>query len=115
MIVTDSLLVEKDVYIERTAEKEDEVYPVTVKEISEAQWAHKHYVKYFKDTNKTFKDKNRNISIRVINDELILVYKDTRLVIPTIRMQNKALQWYHHYLMHPEETRMIETLTAVLY
>ena len=132
MLVTDSLLVEKDVCIDetarqqevvsrrhmfaqRTAEQKDKFYPVTVKEISEAQPAHNHYAKYFKDTNKTFKDKDSNISVRVISDELVLVYKDTRLVIPTNRMQNKVLQWYHHYLMHPGETRMIETLTAVMY
>ena len=96
-------------------EREDEVYPVTVKEIAEAQRAHKHYAKYFKDTNKTVKDKDSHISIRTISDELVLVYKGNRLVIPTSRMQNKVLQWYHHYLMHPGETRMIETLTAVVY
>ena len=92
MLVTDSLLVKKDTYIDeaarqqevasrrclfaqRTVEKEDEVYPVTVKEISEAQRAYKHYAKYFKDANKTFKDKDSNISVRVTSDELILVYK----------------------------------------
>ena len=132
MLVTDSLLAEKDVYIDetarqqevvsrqhlfaqRTAEKEDEVYLVTVKEISKAQRAHKHYAKYFKDSNKTIKDKDSNISVRVIRDELVLAYKDTRLVIPIARMQNKVLQWYHHYFMHPGETRMTETLTAVMY
>jgi len=125
-------LVEKPVYTDETArqqelisrrylfantsaEKEDEIYPVTVKEVAEAQRAHKHYAKYFKDANKTFKDKDSHISIRLISDELVLVYKEKRLVIPTTRMQNKVLQWYHHYLMHPGETRMIETLTAVMY
>ena len=48
-----------------TTEKEDEVYPLTVKEITEAQRAHKHYAKYFKDTNKKFKNKDSHISIRL--------------------------------------------------
>ena len=30
-------------------------------------------------------------------------------------MQTKVIQWYHHYLMHPGETRMIQTLAAVMY
>ena len=80
----------RHLFAQRTAEKEDEVYPVTVKEISEAQRAHKHYAKYSKDTNKTFKDKDSNISSRVISGELILVYKDTHLVIPTTCMKNKV-------------------------
>ena len=51
----------------------------------------------------------------MISDELVLVYKKNRLVIPTSCMKNKVLQWYHHYLMHPGETGMIKTLTAVMY
>ena len=62
-----------------------------------------------------FKDGDSHISIRMISDELVLFYKGNHLVIPTSRMQNKVLQWYHHYLMHPGETRMIETLTAAIY
>ena len=80
----------RHLFAQRTAEKEDEVYPVIFKEISKAQRAHKHYAKYFKDTNKTFKEKYSNISVRVISDELVLVYKDMRLVIPTTHMQNKV-------------------------
>ena len=52
-----------------SAEQEDEIYPVTIKEVAEAQWAHRHYTKYFKDTNETFKDKDSRISIRTISDE----------------------------------------------
>ena len=89
------------------AEKEDEVYPVIVKEVAEVQRAHKHYAKYFKDNDKMFKDGDSHISIRMISDELVLFYKGNHLVIPTSRMQNKVLQWYHNYLVHPGETRMI--------
>ena len=114
-LVTDAFEIEKPVYVDdtarqhemasrrylfanTTAEKEDEIHPL--KEIAEAQWAHKYYAKYFKDTNKTFKTKDSQISIRLISDELILVYKDNRLVIPTSPMQNKVLQSYHHYIFN---------------
>ena len=62
-----------------------------------------------------FKDKDSHILIRTISGELVLVYKENRLAIPTSCMQNKVLQWCHHYLMHPGDTRMIETLTAAIY
>ena len=35
-----------------------------------------------KDANKTFKDKDSDILIRMISDELVLVYKKNCLVIP---------------------------------
>ena len=67
-LVTDVFENEKPVYVDDTAkqqeiasrrclfvnittEKEDEVYCLTVKEIAETQRAHKHYAKYFEDTN----------------------------------------------------------------
>ena len=77
-------------FANRTAQKEDEIYPVTVKEIAEAQRAHKHYANYFKNPKKDFKEKNSNISSGVFSDELVLVYKNTRLVIPTSVMQTKV-------------------------
>ena len=68
LLVTGAFEVEKPVYVDdttqqqeiasrrylfanTTAEKEDEVYPLTIKEIAGAQRAHKHYVKCFKDTS----------------------------------------------------------------
>ena len=139
-LVTGAFETEKPVYVDDTtwqqeiasrrylfantsAEKEDEVYPVTVKEVTEAQRAHNHYAKYFKDSNKTFKNKDSHISIRTMSDELVLVYKGNRLVIPTSRMQNKVLQWYHHYLTpffsalesgRPDFWKIRSTLFAVL-
>ena len=64
-------------FANRTTEKEDETYPVTVKEAAEAhQRAHKHYAKCFKDTDKIFlKDKISNILSRMIGDKSVLVYK----------------------------------------
>ena len=95
----------------------DDVYPVTVNEISEAQRASKEFKRYFKD--KPFKDRNKYILPRLIEDTHVLVYiRDDgppRLVIPNTKMQSRIIQWYHYYLQHPGETRFIETLTAVMY
>ena len=37
------------------------------------------------------------------------------MVIPSTEMQTKTLEWYHHYLQHPGDVRMTETLVAVMY
>ena len=41
-------------FANRTAEKEDEVYPVTVKEVAEVRRAHKHYAHYLKNSKNNF-------------------------------------------------------------
>ena len=37
------------------------------------------------------------------------------MAILTSDMQNKALEWYHHYLHHPGGVRMTETLCAIMW
>ena len=78
---------------------EDDIYPVTVSEIAEAQMKHRVFRKYF--SKKAFKNRDKHIRSVVINRTRVLVYKDMRLVIPTERMQNKIVTWYHYYLLHP--------------
>ena len=51
----------------------------------------------------------------MIEDTTVLVYRKVRLVIPTSDMQNRVIQWYHHYLQHPGTTRLEETIGAVMY
>ena len=102
-------------FTNRTAEIEDEIHPVTIREIDEAHQAHNHYSKYFRSSKRAFKDKNRHISARVISNTVVLVYKESRLVSPTQDLQSRVIQWYHHYLMHPRETRMYATLAAVMF
>ena len=79
-------------FANRTAEIEDEIHPVTIKQIDEAQQAHKHYSKYFRSSKRAFKDKNRHISARVISDTVVLVHKESRLVIPTQDLQSRVIQ-----------------------
>ena len=38
-----------------------------------------------------------------------------RLVIPTEKMQNKIVTWYHYYLLHPGTNRLEETIVAVMW
>ena len=87
--------------------------PPTVAEIASEQRNSKLYKKYFKD--KPFKNRDKKISLKVIDDEDILVYENNRMVIPGSLMQTRIMTWYHHYLQHPGENRLEETLTAVMY
>ena len=48
-----AIVSERYLFANKSAEKEDEVYPVTVKEIAEAQRAHKLYSKYLKNSTPT--------------------------------------------------------------
>ena len=96
-----------------TTEEEDDIYPPTITEISITQRKNRVYKPYF--SNKPFKKKDKKISLKLIDDTDVLVYQDTRLVIPGNAMQNRIITWYHHYLQHPGENRLEETLTAVMY
>ena len=60
-------------------------------EIAAAQQKHRLYKKYFKD--KPFKGKDPLISLKVVSETRVLVYKDKRLIIPTKNMQSKVVQW----------------------
>ena len=95
------------------SEEEDDIYPPTVAEIASEQRSHRLYKRYFKD--KPFKNRDKKISVRIIDDEDILVFEGNRMVIPDTAMQSRILSWYHHYLQHPGENRLEETLTAVMW
>ena len=75
----------KYMFVNTSTKDEDEIYPVTVSEIAAAQQKHRLYNKYFK--GKPFKDRDPLISLKVISDTRVLVYKDKHLVIPTENMQ----------------------------
>ena len=56
-----------------------------------------------------------NIMVKIIEDTEVLVYKGTRIVIPTEKLQFRVIQWYHHYLQHPGHTRLEETIKPVMW
>ena len=95
------------------SEEENDIYPPTISEIAASQRLSRVYKPYFK--NETFKKKDKKISLKVIDDTDVLVYEGRRLVIPGAEMQSRVVQWYHYYLQHPGETRLEETLTAIMY
>ena len=58
---------------------------------------------------------NSNIMVKIIEDTEVLVYKGTRLVIPTEKQQSRVIEWYHYCLQHPGHTRLEETIKPVMW
>ena len=84
--------------------EEEEIFPLTVKEIAEAQGLDK----LFKAT--AIKEKYDKTLIQTTP----VFCKDGKLVIPW-SLQHRAVSWYHHYLQHPGNTHLEETLRAAMY
>ena len=91
----------------------NEIYPPTIAEIARAQRKSRVYRHYFK--SRLDKKRDKNISIKVIDTTDVLVHSHKRLVIPNLKMQSDIIQWYHHYLQHPGETRLELTLKEIMY
>ena len=93
---------------------EREIYPVTVKEIADAQRKDKKLKPIFVkgiDASKV----NKRYSLTIIDEEEVVVWDKQRLVVTNKQMQKDIISWYHHYLQHPGRDRMEKTITAVLY
>jgi hypothetical protein len=84
--------------------KEDVIYPLSVKEIAEAQASDPNIHKLTKDPQYT----------RQLVENTQVLCKGTVIVLPTA-LQHRAIRWYHHYLQHPGATRLEETLRAAMY
>lgn len=97
----------------QSAAEDDEIYPVTIREIADEQRKDPKLKDYFKG-----KGKDKDIKPQYLEDTLVLIKpspsKRPRLVIPT-SLQPRVLAWYHHYLQHPGRDRMEETLARVMY
>ena len=72
------------------SEKEEDIYPPTIVEIASEQRRHKTTKRYFEA--KTFKNRDKKISLKIIDEIKIFVYKDKQLVIPGIMMQSCVVQ-----------------------
>ncbi|MCP4746267.1 MAG: hypothetical protein GY874_09020, partial [Desulfobacteraceae bacterium] len=88
---------------------ENDIYPPTVAEIAQAQKKDTKLKGLFKNDP----DQIQDMSLKVIDETDIIVYKNECLVIPD-SMRDQVVQWYHHYLMHPSATRLEETLKAAM-
>jgi hypothetical protein len=89
--------------------EEDKIYPLTVKEIIEAQKADKK-LKHSFNHNVTL---DKGLELLIIEDQKCICNKG-RLVIPTL-LQRQATMWYHHYLHHPGHTCLEEMMNAAIY
>jgi hypothetical protein len=88
---------------------EDEIYPLTVKEIVEAQKADTKLKHIFK-SNAVL---DKGLKLQIIENESCICNKG-RLVIPK-PLQRRAVMWYHHYLQHSGHTCLEETMKAAIY
>ena len=89
--------------------EEDKIYPLTIKEIIEAQKAD-NKLKHFFRHNATL---DKGLELRIIEDQKCICNKG-RLVIPK-PLQRRATMWYHHYLQHPGHDRLEGTMNAAMY
>ncbi len=89
--------------------EEDEIYPLTTVEIAAAQWADASLKHLFK-CNAVI---DQGLEIKLI-ENMTCVCKDGQLVIPK-PLQVRAVKWYHHYLQHPGQTHLEETMKSAMY
>jgi hypothetical protein len=89
--------------------EEDEIYPLTVKEIVEAQKADSKLKHYFK-SNAVL---DKGLELQLIENKSCICNKSC-LVIPK-PLQRRAVMWYHLYLQHPGHTRLEEIMKAGIY
>jgi hypothetical protein len=90
--------------------EEEEVYPLTLTEIADAQ-RKDHELKAYLKTNAIMPQKD--MSIQLIEDTKVL-YKNGKVMIPT-SLRLRAVSWYHHYLQHPGHSRLEETMRSMMY
>ena len=83
--------------------EEDVMYPLTVKEITEAQETDPNIHKLASDSQYT----------RQLVENTQVLCKGTAMVLPTA-LWHRAISWYHHYLQHPGATHLEETLRATM-
>ena len=82
---------------------EDVIYPLTVKEIAEAQHSDPSIQRLASD---------KKYTMQLVENTQVLC-RGTAMVLPTA-LRHRAIRWYHHYLQHPGATRLEETLSAAM-
>ena len=106
--ITDTKLFQLDQVFANCSE-EDEIYPLTTKEIAEALKANATYTHLFKRNAVV----DQGLEINLIENTLC-VCKDGWLVIYK-PVQRRAVLWYHHHLQHPGHTHLEEMMKAAMY
>jgi hypothetical protein len=90
--------------------EEEEVNPLTLTEIADAQRKDQELKAYFK---KHAIMPQKDIGLHVIEDTKVLC-KNEKVIIPT-SLWHRAVSWYHNYLQHPGHSRLKETMRSVMY
>eukprot|EP00804_Cyclotella_cryptica_P023648 CCRYP_011963-RB/>CCRYP_011963-RB protein AED:0.40 eAED:0.67 QI:0/0/0.2/1/0/0/5/139/556 len=80
--------------------EEDSIYPLTTREIAEAQQEDESLL-------------NKGYSTQLVENIKVLC-KEGKMVIPT-SLQHRAVAWFCHYLQHPGTKRLEETLRLSMY
>ncbi len=90
-------------------EEEEEVYPLTLTEIADAQRKDQELKAYFK---KNAIMPHKDMGTQLVEDTKVLCKKG-KVIIPTT-LHQRAVKWYHHYLQHPGHSRLEETVRSMM-
>jgi hypothetical protein len=91
-------------------EEEEEVYPLTLTEIADAQRKDQELKAYFK---KNAIMPQKDMGIQLIEDTKVQC-KNGKVIIPT-SLRQWSVKGYHHYLQHPGLSCLEETIRSVMY
>jgi hypothetical protein len=80
--------------------KEEEIFPLTIPEVAEAQKADIKLKHCFR-CNAVL---DKGLEVRLVDDTYV-VCKDDKMIIPK-SLQRRTVLWYHHYLQHPVHTQL---------
>ena len=86
--------------------EEDEIYPLTVKQIVEAQKANSTLKQYFKSNAVV----DNGLELLLIENKSCICNKEGQQPL-----QGRSVMWYHHYLQHLGHARLEETMISVIY
>ncbi len=91
-------------------EEEEEVYPLTLTDIADAQRKDQELKAHFK---KNAIMPQKDMGIHLIEYTKVLC-KNGTVMIPT-SLWHRAVSWYHHYLQHPGHLCLKEMMRSVMY
>jgi hypothetical protein len=90
--------------------EENEIYPLTLTEIADAQCKDQELKVYYK---KNARMPQTDTCFHLIEDTKVLC-KNGIIIIPT-SLRHRIVSWYHHYLQHPGHSCLEETMRSVMY
>ena len=103
----------QDIFVQHEAEDTDEIFPVTIREVADAQRVDKSLKKFFDEPSSA-----KHMKPVLLQGETVLCFvrdpKRPRMIVPK-KLQRKTIAWYHHYLQHPGRDKLEKTLSAVMY